>query len=230
MDTTDYAKEYAKLGITDSFYLAYRDLPHLVEKYVKGKEALDYGCGGGRSTRFLKKLGLNVVGVDTLPSMIQEARSRDPQGKYYLITSGDLTKLGHQTFDLILSVAVFIAIPSLEEMARILSEMKRVLRKEGTAIIITGTADIYTRNWASFICNFPENRGLNSGDQAKVVIRGTNITLYDYLWTDEDYKQAISNAGLRLIKTHQPMPTGKEPYTWHSETKHPLWTIYILKK
>src|ERR1044071_1040587 len=65
--THDYGKhasKYAELGIEDTNYLAFRDIPQLIQKHAKGMDALDYGCGAGRSTRFLKNLGLHVVGVD----------------------------------------------------------------------------------------------------------------------------------------------------------------------
>jgi len=31
---------------------------------VRGRKAVDFGCGAGRSTRFLRTLGFDAVGVD----------------------------------------------------------------------------------------------------------------------------------------------------------------------
>lgn len=49
------AEAYAKLEFPSTYYLAYRDLPKIISEHVKGREALDFGCGTGRLTRFLQK-------------------------------------------------------------------------------------------------------------------------------------------------------------------------------
>ena len=48
---------YAKLEFPGTYYLAYRDLPGIIFEHVKGRKSLDFGCGAGRSTRFLQKIG-----------------------------------------------------------------------------------------------------------------------------------------------------------------------------
>ena len=231
MKTHDYekfAKAYANLEIADTFYLAYRDIPELLKKYATGKKALDYGCGGGRSTRFLKKLGFETIGVDISKDMIRESKTRDPNGEYQQIKSGELP-FKNSTFDLILSAIVFLEIPSKEEIILVSKEMKRVLKREGIIIIVTGTPESYTNDSASFICDLPENKKLKSGDKAKVLFRGTNIVFYDYVWFDNDYRKAFKSAGVKLVETLKPMPKGNEPYPW-SNTKKPHWVIYILKR
>jgi len=55
-DDIERANPYATLEFPGTYYLAYRDLPAIVAGHVTGQEALDFGCGAGRSTRFLKKL------------------------------------------------------------------------------------------------------------------------------------------------------------------------------
>jgi predicted TPR repeat methyltransferase len=54
--------------------LAYRDLPRIISEHVKGRKAIDFGCGAGRSTRFLRRIGFDVVGVDIAEDMIKKAR------------------------------------------------------------------------------------------------------------------------------------------------------------
>ena len=65
------AKEYSKLEFQNTYYLAFRDLPGIFINYVKGKQAIDFGCGTGRSTRFLKKYGFETIGVDISKEMIK---------------------------------------------------------------------------------------------------------------------------------------------------------------
>jgi ubiquinone/menaquinone biosynthesis C-methylase UbiE len=72
------AESYDRLEFPGTYYLAYRDLPSIISRYVRGGWALDFGCGTGRSTRFLQRLGFNTVGVDIADEMLALARKRDP--------------------------------------------------------------------------------------------------------------------------------------------------------
>ena len=60
-EDAQYAEAYAKLAFSGTYYLAYRNLPEIIFEHVKGKKAIDFGCGTGRSTRFLEKIGFDVV-------------------------------------------------------------------------------------------------------------------------------------------------------------------------
>ena len=42
------AEAYANLEFPGTYYLAYRDLPEIIFEHVKGRKALDFGCGAGR--------------------------------------------------------------------------------------------------------------------------------------------------------------------------------------
>src|SRR5574339_91299 len=95
------ARAYAELEFPGTYYLAFRDIPRLLAAYSSGRKALDFGCGAGRSTRFLRNLGFEVIGVDISPAMLQEATRIDPNGRYILLNDDDLSALGNQTFDLI---------------------------------------------------------------------------------------------------------------------------------
>src|SRR5688572_8978019 len=101
------AEAYDRLEFPGTYYLAYRDLPAIISKHVQGKKAMDFGCGTGRSTRFLRQLGCNVVGVDIAEQMLTLARLRDPEGEYILIPDGDLLGFAADTYDLVLSVFTF---------------------------------------------------------------------------------------------------------------------------
>jgi SAM-dependent methyltransferase len=87
------AEAYARLEFPGTYYLAYRDLPEIIGQYVRGRKAVDFGCGTGRSTRFLQQLGFDTVGVDISERMLARARERDAQGAYRLAPGGDLAGL-----------------------------------------------------------------------------------------------------------------------------------------
>ena len=45
---SERAASYAKLEFPGTYYLAYRDLPEIVNRHVTGIKALDFGCGTGK--------------------------------------------------------------------------------------------------------------------------------------------------------------------------------------
>jgi ubiquinone/menaquinone biosynthesis C-methylase UbiE len=231
--THDYdklASQYAELGIDDTNYLAFRDIPQLIQKHAKGMDALDYGCGAGRSTRFLKNLGLDVVGVDISHDMLEQARSRDSSTRYYNLQSEQLP-FEDESFDIVFSSFVFLEISTKKEIEKIFSEMMRVLRKDGVIIVITSSMDVYKGNWVGFKYDFPENnRDIQSGETFKLQFQGTEIILYDYLWTDEDYKQILDRLGLRMVEHHKPLGYDTDPVEWLDEKKASPVAVYIIKK
>jgi predicted TPR repeat methyltransferase len=78
----DRALSYAKLEFPGTYYLAFRDLPEIIEHHVNGFMALDFGCGAGRSSRFLKNLGFKTKGVDISQDMLNKALETEPEGDY----------------------------------------------------------------------------------------------------------------------------------------------------
>ncbi len=144
------AEAYAKLEFPGTYYLAYRDLPRLSSERVAGGRALDFGCGAGRSTRFLRQLGFDVVGVDIAVDMIRKAREIDPEGDYRLIAAEDLGAFTDRSFDLILSAFTFDSIPTMARKVAVLTEMKRLLADPGAIVNLVSTPEIYIHEWASF--------------------------------------------------------------------------------
>lgn len=66
---------YSKLESPNTYYLAYRDLPVIIHKHITGSSAIDFGCGTGRSTRFLKNLGIETTGIDISQDMLDYAKN-----------------------------------------------------------------------------------------------------------------------------------------------------------
>ena len=75
------AQAYATLEFKNTYHLAYRDIPAILGEHVRGRKSLDFGCGTGRSTRFLRQHGFEVTGVDIAEDMIRKARELDPSGR-----------------------------------------------------------------------------------------------------------------------------------------------------
>jgi SAM-dependent methyltransferase len=226
------ADAYAKLEFPGTYYLAYRDLPAIIGEHVRGTRALDFGCGAGRSTRFLLELGFDsVVGVDIAEHMVAQARERDPQGEYRLVPDGDLSELAPGTFDLVLSAFTFDNIPTVERKVTLFQSLKRLLKDRGRIVSLVSSPEIYVNEWASFSTrDFPDNRTAASGDKVRIVMLDVEDKrpVEDILWTDEGYHEVYQRAGLVPIKTYRPLANETEPYSWVSETEIAPWAIYVL--
>jgi SAM-dependent methyltransferase len=227
------AEAYAKLEFPGTYYLAYRDLPEIIFKHAKGGKAIDFGCGTGRSTRFLQKLGFNVIGVDISEDMIKKATEIDLEGDYRLIKEGNLSQFEDNAYDLVLSVFTFDNIPTMEKKAQNFREIGSLLKSEGIIVNLVSSPEIYTREWASFSTkDFPENKRAKSGDKVRIIVTAIDDKrpVEDIVWTDEYYQETFKRAGLELVKTYKPLAKENEPHKWVNETRIAPWVIYVLKK
>jgi SAM-dependent methyltransferase len=226
------ADAYATLEFANTYHLAYRDLPAILSANVTGTKALDFGCGTGRTTRFLRKFGLNVTGVDISEDMLGIARAQDPSGDYRLVPGDNLTEFDSGSFDLIVSLFTFDNVPSAAKI-RIFSDLRNLLRPAGTIVSVVSSPDIYTHEWASFTTeDFPENAAARSGDVVRIVVTDhqDRRPVEDILWTDESYREVYTETSLQAIRVFKPLANGDEPYSWVNETMIPPWVIYVLKR
>ena len=225
------ADAYATLEFANTYYLAYRDLPAIMSEHVTGTKALDFGCGTGRSTRFLRMLGFQVTGVDISEDMLRIARALDSSGDYRLVPQDDLSVFAPETFDLIVSLFTFDNVPGTAKV-RVFSDLRTLLRPAGTMVSVVSSPDIYTHEWASFTTkDFPENAAARRGDVVRIVVTDhqDRRPVEDILWTDESYRAVYREAGLEAVQVFRPLAKGDEPYAWVNETRIPPWVIYVLR-
>ena len=98
----------------------------------KKKKILDAGCGEGRFSRYFIENGYDITGMDFSEEYVRVAKKNLKKGKFVV---GSVTRIPFKdnSFDYIFSVDVFQHIPDLEKA---LAETYRVLKKEGSLIII----------------------------------------------------------------------------------------------
>jgi SAM-dependent methyltransferase len=226
------AEAYARLEFPGTYYLAYRDLPAIIAEHVRGTRALDFGCGTGRSTRFLRQLGFDATGVDIAAEMIRRAVQLDPSGDYRRIEDGDFASLQTHAYDLVLSAFTFDNIPTARRKVSLFHGLRDLLRREGRIINLVSAPEIYTHEWSSFSTRaFPENRQARCGDSVRIVV--TDMAdprpVEDIIWPDDAYREVYHRAGLGLVATHRPLARQDEPFPWVNETRIPPWVIYVLK-
>lgn len=225
------AEAYATLEFKNTYHLAYRDIPAILGEHVRGRKAVDFGCGAGRSTRFLRQLGFEVTGVDIAEDMIRKARELDPSGDYRLVPGDDLCALPAGTYDLVLAAFTFDNIAGRDKKVPILQDLGRLLNREGRLVLIVSRPEIYTHEWASFSTkDFPENQAARSGDKVRIIVtdHADPRPVEDIVWSDEAYREVFVEAQLRLLRKYEPLGREDEPYRWVSEREIAPWAVYVL--
>lgn len=232
-EDTKRAESYAKLEFPGTYYLAYRDLPEIILKHTEIGKAIDFGCGTGRSTRFLKKLGFDPTGIDISQNMLNLAKGIDPYGKYLLVNDGNYSHLGLGEYELVQSIFTFDNISGWENRTKILAGLRDLLKPSGRIVCLDSSHELYTNEWVSFTTrDFYENWNAKTGDIVRDIILDIEdkSPVEDIYWTDRDYEKLFALAGLKIEATYRPMGYEGESINWLSEKRIAPWVIYVLVK
>jgi SAM-dependent methyltransferase len=229
-DDAEYADSYGRLEWEGTYHLVLRDLPGLLREHVKGRSALDFGCGTGRSARLLRACGFDVVGVDVSASMIEKARGLDPGGDYRLIDDGGFDRFREGPFDLVLAAFPFDNTPQAEKPG-LLAALRRVLAPGGRLVNVVSSPDIYLNEWASFTTrDFPENRDAPDGGIVRIVTTAFRHgrACEDVRCSDAAYRALYAGAGLAVLAQARPLGRPDDGVPWVSETRIAPWVIWVL--
>ena len=212
--------------------LIYREVANFFEKesFNSQSRVLDFGCGTGASTRFLKEIGFAPDGVDVFESMLVQARKEDQEGDYRLIDNGKIPKPDCE-YDLVFSAFVMCEMTSMHEMQKAFDEIYRVLKTGGYFIFLTCSEQFYKHEWEYATTDYPQNANPGSGDPVKVKLKRIDLEITDYFWKDKDYKAASDKSGFSFDKKIYALAEDENSdYAWVSERNHAPHVAYILKK
>lgn len=100
---------------------------------LEDKKLLDVGCGDGGDLNILKQKGVVVYGVEPSEEFINKARKQNPTG---IIKEGIAEKIpfSDEMFDVVISKW---ALQTCENIPKALSEIGRVLKKDGIFILLS---------------------------------------------------------------------------------------------
>ena len=228
-DTAENAIKYSSVKEVNTYYLGFRDLPNLFKKYDVGISVIDYGCGTGRSTRYLSSLGFSPIGVDISEEMLLRATSENDELHYLMIQNGQLPFLDN-SYDFIFSSYVFFTVPTRHKLSLIFEEAYRCLKKNGYFIFVTGSKDLYSHDWLSYDIDFPDNVSLKSGDQARIYLKDLDIEFVNYLWTDADYEELATASSFTVCEKLFPKGLPSEKFPWKAELEVAPYVIFVLQK
>jgi len=126
----------------------------LFKKYLKKGSVLDVGCGSGRTTFPLVRMGYKVIGVDLTPAMIKSAKELSKEFKIKVdFRTGDATDLEfkNESFDNVLfSWNGWNFIPERKNRLKALKEIYRVLKPNGYFIFTSHIRKIRRLAWIKF--------------------------------------------------------------------------------
>ena len=174
--------------------------------------ALDVGCGEGRFCRMLKAEGVEAVGIDPAPALIDHARAVDPGGDYR-VEAAEALGFPDGAFDLVVSYLSLIDIPDANAA---IAEMARVLAPGGTLLIANlagynSAADANDLGWATL----SDGRRAHAMDhylEEKVGwIAWKGIRIQNWHRPLSTYMTLLLEQGLRLTHFDEPPAHGGDP-------------------
>lgn len=113
----------------------------LAERYIRGREILDMGCGAGYGSYLMSGAARGVTGVDLSEEAVAHA-ARRYRASNLRYGTGDVTSLPYRdgTFEAIVS---FEVIEHLPEPENLVVEAKRVLADDGLFVVSTPDKQTY---------------------------------------------------------------------------------------
>jgi len=133
---SDYAKAVMEIGLWESEKI-------MIKKYFNPESRiLDIGCGAGRTTIGLYKLGYHLVeGLDLSEAMIVQARRINNKMNYnitFRVVDAACLDYEDETFEAALfSFNGIMQIPERENRIKVLKEIKRILKTKGYFLFTT---------------------------------------------------------------------------------------------
>lgn len=114
-------------------------------QFVQGRDVLDVACGEGYGSHMLGQIARSVVGVDIAADVVQ--RANEVYGSPAIsFRAGDATEIPVDDH----SVDVVVCFETIEHVAdqnKLMSEIRRVLRENGTLVISTPNATADDGAW-----------------------------------------------------------------------------------
>jgi ubiquinone/menaquinone biosynthesis C-methylase UbiE len=197
---------------------------------LENKKILDYGCGTGSFSRYLRDRGAKVTGVDISLGMIDVACRTSPFGiSYYRINTGDLDRFRERQFDHAVSNFVFCAIPAKSMIKKILKEIFRILRNNGSFVLMnTNWEESNGREFVSSKLEYCDD--LTSEQRIRVITKSDPPIIFeDYFRSKEEYRNLIEEAGFKVEAIEEPRASGNDSF-WMDEKEYPPFFLIVGRK
>ncbi|MBN1622243.1 MAG: methyltransferase domain-containing protein [Endomicrobiales bacterium] len=156
---------------------SYLDMAEEIKKYLPKGRILDWGCGYGHMSFFLRKLGFEVVSYDVFQDNSQKLIMKSLEVKPVVKDDGTLLPFEDSSFDAVLSCGVLEHVGNEQGS---LKEVRRVLKKNGYF----------------FIYRFP-----NILSYTELIATIRNKSCHPVKYTISVLKKRLGSNGFNVIKT-----------------------------
>ena len=120
---------WARSPSHDAFWMYRRALARFVGSGTGN--VLEVGCGEGRISRELKRLGYRVTAIDAVAALVEASRQANSADVYAIADGKDLPFENGQ-FDLVMAYNVLM---DVEDVPATLKEIRRVMKPDGVVFI-----------------------------------------------------------------------------------------------
>jgi 2-polyprenyl-3-methyl-5-hydroxy-6-metoxy-1,4-benzoquinol methylase len=212
---------------------------------IQNQRILDLSCGEGYNTRILARKGGIVLGVDLSEQLIKLARLRENEDRlginYYVSDAADLTEFENEYFDV---VTCFMALMDIEHYEDAISEVARVLKKNGRFIfsIPHPCFEFGLSVNGEFLADWKYEEGTDNSTEKKAthleIRRYFGIIKSQIKWNNErlikpftttsfhrtltNYFHALYENKFLIVRLVEPKPTLKGVRRYPSLSKHTL--------
>lgn len=178
----------------------WQEMMFLFDYINDSDKVLDLGCGNGRFCEIISSKA-NYVGLDNSERLIALAKNRYPNVDFVVADATDIP-FADNSFDKVYSIALLHHIASEDMRQRVLSEIKRVLRPDGLAVITVW--DLWSKPkrkrsiiWQSFLSFL----GLSKLDLCDVMIEWQGVRdFYFHCFSPYSFKRLIKESGFSIVK------------------------------
>jgi len=185
-------------------------------KNIKPGRALDLGCGTGRATAALQKMGFTIIGLDISEAMISEARKLHPHGTFILGDASNLNGFNTESFDIVTFTCGGLDLlhPTSQRIS-CLREAHRVLKNGGVFI--------YSSHNKAYVDGHPEkNTPIDEGYYRNTGPVGTEVVYASHI---NEQAQQLKTVGLRMQRCY----TGDILNYYVAEKAEPGGVVQVIK-
>lgn len=191
---------------------------------VSWKRALDLGCGGGISTRFLAKIGYfeKIIGIDNSEKLVKEALKDEfnfPLGIDYCIKDIFLDWENvfspDYIFDLIASFAVFHYADSEKQLENLFIGVNRITSQSSRLISVLLDPEEPVRELIQNASSYSRwiDSPFQNGSKIETTLLGSDgqeiCKLENFYWPKSVYERLLGNCGFPYIEWKKPEYIGK---------------------
>lgn len=174
----------------------YGGRPWILKYVPRHGKILEAGCGLGRYNFYLSEFGIDIEGMDFSPEVIEALKTweklYDLESVKFLV--GDVCSLPYEDNSLSGMISLGVIEHFVEGPAKPLSEVNRVMRPGGIAIITTPAP-----SWSIIYQKSIEN--LKNRLRPLLGKEKYFPEFFQYWYSTKDLERFISDAGLQMVRT-----------------------------